>query len=250
MKNLILLCFTLMAIWFNSFAQVRSVDLDVQMRKPKTGDTILLYDPFTIKLRVWNKGTDTLFADDTLRVYLTVDNNPITFYDAGTGKWNSYTNGTNFRIPPGDSDYVVFNNFVIGQGFEEGTTKLCMSVIPQNDLDTIKDNTPGNNESCSDILLLEQIPQSILAVKKISALTVYPNPAQDAAKLDFVLNESSDVGIRLTDLTGRLVYGDDKHNLAPGKHTTTIRTFVLPKGIYMYHVSASGSQLTGKLVVE
>lgn len=79
-------------------------------------------------------------------------------------------------------------------------------------------------------------------------LNVYPNPAKDIANVDFTLENSSDVSLTLTDLSGKAVYSTSE-TMSAGKNTIAVPTDDLSNGIYMYTFSTGNKVVTKKLVI-
>lgn len=79
-------------------------------------------------------------------------------------------------------------------------------------------------------------------------LSVYPNPAQNSANVDFTLENNSNVTFELTDLSGKTVYSVSE-NLSAGNNSIVVPTDDLSNGIYMYTFSNGEATVTKKLVV-
>ena len=91
-----------------------------------------------------------------------------------------------------------------------------------------------------------------LSVNSIEAnefnLTVYPNPAQNSANVDFTLENASDVTFELTDLSGKSVYSISE-KMSAGDNSIVVPTDALSNGVYMYTFSNGNAIVTKKLVV-
>lgn len=91
-----------------------------------------------------------------------------------------------------------------------------------------------------------------LSVNSIEAnkfnLTVYPNPAQNSANVDFTLENASDVTFELTDLSGKSVYSISE-KMSAGDNSIVVPTDALSNGVYMYTFSNGNAIITKKLVV-
>lgn len=79
-------------------------------------------------------------------------------------------------------------------------------------------------------------------------LTVYPNPAQNSANVDFTLENASDVTFELTDLSGKSVYSISE-KMSAGDNSIVVPTDALSNGVYMYTFSNGNAIVTKKLVV-
>lgn len=78
---------------------------------------------------------------------------------------------------------------------------------------------------------------------------VYPNPAKDNIMVSYFTNTRTQVQVRLSSITGQLVYTSqyDAHN---GNNTLTIDVSQLPKGVYVMSVESSNGVTTKKVIVE
>lgn len=79
-------------------------------------------------------------------------------------------------------------------------------------------------------------------------LSVYPNPAQNSAHVDFTLKNASDVTFELTDLSGKTVYSISE-KMSAGNNSLVVPTDALSNGVYMYTFSNGNAIVTKKLVV-
>ena len=83
-------------------------------------------------------------------------------------------------------------------------------------------------------------------------LNVFPNPANqnEFAQLNFELTALASVTIFVNDVTGKLVYSDNKGSLAQGRHFAAINTSALAKGFYTIGVQTNNVRSTAKLIVQ
>jgi PKD repeat protein len=82
-----------------------------------------------------------------------------------------------------------------------------------------------------------------------SQVTVYPNPANDRAQVEFVLNKSAKVEVNIVDITGRLVKSIEATNMSAGANTVSVETNDLNTGLYFVQlVSDSGSKTTRLMI--
>ena len=79
-------------------------------------------------------------------------------------------------------------------------------------------------------------------------LTVYPNPAQNSATVDFTVENPGEVTFELSDLSGKSVYSVSK-NASAGNNSIVIPTDALSNGVYMYSFTNGNTVVTKKLVV-
>lgn len=81
-------------------------------------------------------------------------------------------------------------------------------------------------------------------------LSVCPNPAAENVKLSFELSAESNVVINIADVTGKLVYSENKGKLSDGRQSVDINTSVLGKGFYTVSVQTNKGQSVTKLIVK
>ena len=79
--------------------------------------------------------------------------------------------------------------------------------------------------------------------------TVYPNPFQNEFEIEFVLNESAKVEIKLFDVMGRLISFVDASNRAVGSHKLIIPTQTIKKGAYFVSIKV-GDRSYRQLIVK
>lgn len=82
------------------------------------------------------------------------------------------------------------------------------------------------------------------------AVSVFPNPAVNEAKVAFELQNASDVVVTVSDLAGKVVYTNNLGNTAAGKHSIDLNTAAFAGGIYTVNFSADNTVVTEKLVVK
>lgn len=90
-------------------------------------------------------------------------------------------------------------------------------------------------------------------VEKVPVMDVsniYPNPSTGLTNVDIDLLESTDVLIRVYDISGRLVYSADHGQLAAGLHTLTMSIDNAAPGMYICNVNAGSKNITRKLSIK
>ena len=78
----------------------------------------------------------------------------------------------------------------------------------------------------------------------------YPNPFSGSTKLNVTLNNSENVNITVSSITGQLVYSHNYGKLATGLHTLTIDGSGFDSGIYFCNVTVGEQQYTHTLIVK
>jgi hypothetical protein len=120
---------------------------------------------------------------------------------------------------------------------------------------TIDDGAVHPNGSENDIIYLS-VPNNFeqVGLKKVSASTIdanlLPNPANEATKLTFQLEQTENVTINITNLLGQNVETVAANTFAKGSNSVAVNTQNLPSGIYLVNITAGESNSTLKLVVK
>ena len=82
----------------------------------------------------------------------------------------------------------------------------------------------------------------------LSGLEVYPNPANDIFAIDFFLDESADIQIEISDLTGKIVSRTAAGKLPSGAQHIELEAGDWQPGFYLVSVrDEQGARLTKKL---
>jgi Secretion system C-terminal sorting domain len=103
--------------------------------------------------------------------------------------------------------------------------------------------------SSTPAVRMDFTPASLDEAGNVFGMGVYPNPANTEANVTFNLNNTADVNITVTDLSGKVVYSNALGNVAAGKSEVALNTAALSNGVYMINVSADNAVSTQKLVV-
>jgi hypothetical protein len=80
--------------------------------------------------------------------------------------------------------------------------------------------------------------------------SIYPNPAKEYTKIDFVLDKPAEVSISAYTADGRMIYSSASNYLPKGKHTKGIDLTSFAQGIYMIMLHVDDQIYYGKLIVE
>jgi hypothetical protein len=79
--------------------------------------------------------------------------------------------------------------------------------------------------------------------------SVYPNPADNKATIDFEVRREGNTQITLYDLRGQVVLTESLENLLPGDHEITIETGELSEGLYLVNLQSGDVSATKKLMI-
>ena len=77
---------------------------------------------------------------------------------------------------------------------------------------------------------------------------VYPNPTTGEATIAYNLDNSSNVSVKVVDITGKVVYTAPAENKAAGKHNVNINAASFNSGVYYVTIATEESQVTKKLI--
>lgn len=77
-----------------------------------------------------------------------------------------------------------------------------------------------------------KFPQNIVKHEQLAQLTAYPNPAKDHLNISFTLTKASDVSVKISDLTGKVISHTTSDLFNSGKHKITLPLHDIPNGIY------------------
>jgi spore germination protein YaaH len=84
-----------------------------------------------------------------------------------------------------------------------------------------------------------------------SGLIVYPNPFSENTKIEYVVEQASNVEISLTDALGKSIILQQEQSLSSGKYSLVVNRneLALAKGIYVLHLKINNKESNYKLVV-
>lgn len=97
---------------------------------------------------------------------------------------------------------------------------------------------------------LAQEEELVEEVKEVlSTVSIYPNPTSNELNVNFEMNRSSDVEIRVMDMTGKLVMINNL-NSQEGQNKVQIATTELPLGMYFLTMIAENQIVTKRFIVQ
>jgi hypothetical protein len=100
-------------------------------------------------------------------------------------------------------------------------------------------------QMCDTITLVD--PNGIAETGSMSYLLVAPNPAKDAVTVSMELENTTEVLITVSDITGRAIITRNQV-LTAGSGSATIAVDILPVGVYFVSVAAEGKTVTKRFV--
>jgi len=227
----------------------RLVNLQAEMTAPAANATITNGVQFNTNFIVRNVGTTTLKATDTVLYGY--------FIDGGQLSFSGGTPTTFFRTGKvlNQNDTMQINRAITitFPSSSNGARTYCVAInVMNNSVDSVKDNVIGNNDSCRSVTFAGGTVSvgSVSAVTNESSVTkVFPNPATSEVNFEVTIGGYHDVSIKVLDLTGRVVYEENKGNLTKGVHNLKVNADRFRSGLYLYQVVMGTDVSTGKFSV-
>ena len=110
------------------------------------------------------------------------------------------------------------------------------------------DNVAGNGVvHIIDAVLIPE-PTSVNNNNSLSGVSVYPNPANEIAFVEFNLNNQEQASIRVTDLNGKSLFVKNS-SIGAGQHRIELPLNGLAKGMYLIEITTNTSTSVSKLSV-
>ncbi len=81
-------------------------------------------------------------------------------------------------------------------------------------------------------------------------METYPNPASDVVNMDYQLENTADVTIKILDATGKLVQTEKLGQKEAGQHKATFSASNLDAGMYFYIMEAGSNRLAKRMVIK
>lgn len=111
--------------------------------------------------------------------------------------------------------------------------------------------TTANNMYIDQINLTGNVTTAITDLEKSLELSIYPNPTNSSATLDFNIYNDEKVKISVTDLVGRLVEESSNVSNNSGKISYIVnKNSSLAKGVYIVTLDVNNQRISKKLIIE
>jgi hypothetical protein len=78
---------------------------------------------------------------------------------------------------------------------------------------------------------------------------IYPNPTSESIYIEFNLEESRELGFKIADMTGKVIFNSDKKIYNPGLHIEQVSLKELSPGIYFATIESMGFTFTERIMV-
>ncbi|CAG0950648.1 MAG: T9SS type A sorting domain-containing protein [Bacteroidetes bacterium] len=144
----------------------------------------------------------------------------------GTGGMNLYRNSSGTNYP------YTLNGVVSITGSSAGASYYYYLYNWEvKEADCVSERTPTEAfvEPCAGI-----------SENGVGKILVYPNPANEVLTIEFDLTHSSDVEMKMTDITGKEVLNISSGNFAKGKNRVQTDISGLAEGMYIYNLRVDG----------
>lgn len=99
------------------------------------------------------------------------------------------------------------------------------------------------------VLTPDETTGMVEADNRLTAITVYPNPAKEVVTLSVSLSQAATVHTNLYDMFGRAVMPAMIENAGVGNHDQHINVSGLPSGYYLLNVTAGEHSVTQKVIL-
>lgn len=192
--------------------------------------------------------TDVLFTAAEMTVLSTVPGDSSNFAN------HQFSSGFVHGL---DSTYIVMDTPQVGahNGILRPFWVALDPYANQNVFIAFHHNSNDDNLISIDHIMVRGTPSNPAAgIKEQNrndlSLNVFPNPAHEMAQLNFELTAETEVTISISDVTGKLIYSENKGSLLAGRNFAKINTSALAKGFYTVAVQTNNSRNTTKLIVK
>lgn len=100
-----------------------------------------------------------------------------------------------------------------------------------------------------DVQLWDEIPVSVNELQSVSSFSVFPNPAAGEINIRWNQLTEENISIRLTDVSGRVVFNFTPQTITAGIHSMTIPTEKFGAGVYLLKLNSESSNVVKKITV-
>lgn len=219
----------------NAYSQTRTCDLELKFNTPYNNQTFAPGDSVPVTFKLINHGPDSLLPSDTVFIFFN-------FYTPA----NTYFY-LNHGIASDDSEvsfpYARFYNDNSG----EDSVMLCAHLDAQTNF--IDPNHSNDTPGCIHFIMLSHNNSIEPSGVSKNTLALYPNPAKTFTHLQLSLKQVEQVVLKLTDVTGRIVFYKD-YGLLQGNKDLKINVSDLAAGMYFVHLSQGSQQITRALLIQ
>ncbi len=106
-----------------------------------------------------------------------------------------------------------------------------------------------NGDVCS-VKIVDCIPNGIEDIHdNKSSTTVYPNPAEENATVEFSLAAKSELTISVHNVMGQIVYETIPSEYSSGSHKVNLNLYGLQGGVYIIHINSENETKSARISV-
>ncbi len=146
-----------------------------------------------------------------------------------------------------DDDLHIYYQ-LSAEGFD-GQEKMIYQRIPVADLPEVDDLVLLRNGFQYHMVNPASVGNDIVQLPQSLEMSAYPNPFNSTTTIGYSLHKSGDVGLILSDISGRLIHSQMFSNQSIGEHSVAVDASDLPTGIYFARLEANGMSDMKKLVL-
>jgi len=170
-------------------------------------------------------------------------------------KWTSYLNPSNGLVSWGGADLTNSNMLVNG---ELAFTLQFVAKKPQDSWATAaiwtSEKYVGDAKAKDMVItptmgIVEVRRRGVVAMKDISSLLAFPNPATDYVEIHFKVEEESNVNLSLYNEVGQLIQTILNTKMPKGSYQYTTNLERLPNGTYILTLKTNKDLLDSKLLI-
>jgi hypothetical protein len=158
----------------------------------------------------------------------------------GPGDQRALMASGTFTMLPGDTAHFAYlylvEPYVRGKAGRDHEPHIASSVATVEDIVASITSDYYSSEGFNSILHAPGVPGH-----PAISLSAFPNPARDAVTIDFTLERTSDVTLRLVNSMGETVMTRNEGVLAEGEHAVPLDLRELVPGIYFVSIDRSGA---------
>ncbi len=221
-----------------TFAQ-RQVDMSYSIVKPALNATVTRGEATAIEILATNHGPASIFAGDTLVFGILLNNKLATVVGAPISS-AEVTMGQAIRIT---------GNLTLNTDVPTGAMDFCiLGYVYGGPAGSATDPVSTNNSSCMSISYVNGTT-GIGSAKMLSEVIAFPNPAADVLTVRYELGNSSDVAVRVLDLTGKVIRELKQGLKDAGQNEVQINVSDLAAGLYLYEIQTNTEKTVNKFNV-
>jgi hypothetical protein len=89
-----------------------------------------------------------------------------------------------------------------------------------------------------------------MVTQNFELFTAVPNPAIESTRVQYRLDQASEMAFEVRDMMGKLVLAEDRGTLSAGYHSLTFDVSAWEAGVYTFTLNVDGARATQRLIVQ